>query len=76
MENRFELLGVGAGAVNDEVGIDREKLEGHVRQILAPVSAAGIPLQKNDLFANDSFNLVRYFIAAHFFHVPLIQTGL
>jgi hypothetical protein len=57
-------------AVNDQIGINREKLRRFVCQILAPMSGAGIPCQKNDLVPDDGFNPVRHLATAFPFDVP------
>jgi hypothetical protein len=58
MENGDNLQGARLGSVNNQVRVDRQKLRRLIRQILAPMAAAGSSRKINDLRADDGFNPV------------------
>jgi hypothetical protein len=58
MENGDNLQGARLGSVNNQVRVDRQKLHRLIRQILAPMAAAGSSRKINDLRADDGFNPV------------------
>ena len=61
MENGDNLQGARLGSVNNQIRVDRKKLHRLIRQILAPMAAAGSSRKTNDLLTDDGFNPVGYF---------------
>jgi hypothetical protein len=56
MENGQHLQRLRFRAVDDQIGIDRKEPDGHIGQVLAPMSGSGHPRQKNDLLPNGPLN--------------------
>src|SRR6266481_775971 len=69
MKNGDDLQGRCFGAIDNQVGVNREELYLLLSQISAPVSGTGVCRQENDLVPNDRLNAVRDFIAALFLEV-------